>query len=98
PEIRPRFDIWNTCDFFVTAGFDLSRPTGGETAKDDVNRRHNLGFFFDQSVARLPDKIAIIDLFGGRERCATYRQLDERMNGGAHMLAPLGVTPLQRVA
>ena len=23
------------------------------------NRRRNLGFFFDQSVARLPDKVAI---------------------------------------
>src|SRR5262249_57139422 len=58
----------------------------------------NLGFFFDQSVARLPDKVAIIDLFGGRERCATYRQLDERMNGVASMLARLGVAPGERVA
>ena len=65
---------------------------------DNVNRRRNLGFFFDQSVARLPDKVAIIDLFGGRERCATYRQLDERMNGVARMLARLGVAPGERVA
>src|SRR5215467_14836700 len=65
---------------------------------DSVNRRRNLGFFFDQSVARLPDKVAIIDLFGGRERCATYRQLDERMNGVARMLARLGVAPGERVA
>ncbi|MBV8421208.1 MAG: AMP-binding protein, partial [Hyphomicrobiales bacterium] len=71
---------------------------GAETAKDDVNRRRNLGFFFDQSVARRPDKVAIIDLFGGRERCATYRQLDERMNGVASMLARLGVVPGERVA
>src|SRR5262249_1856389 len=48
--------------------------------------------------ARLPDKVAIIDLFGGRERCATYRQLDERMNGVARMLARLGVAPGERVA
>ena len=65
-------------------------------AKDDMNRRRNLGFFFDQSAARRPDKVAIIDLFGGRERCATYRQLDERMNGVASMLARLGVVPGER--
>src|SRR5262249_22170195 len=64
----------------------------------NMNRRRNLGFFFDHSVAGLPDKVAIIDLFGGRERCATYRQLDERMNGVASMLARLGVAPGERVA
>src|SRR5215813_1764655 len=62
------------------------------------NRRRNLGFFFDDAVARLPDKVAIIDLFGGRERCATYRQLDQRMNAVAGMLARLGVRPGERVA
>src|SRR6478609_2079777 len=46
---------------------------------DNPNRRRNLGFFFDQAIARVPDKVAIIDLFGGRERCTTYRQLGERM-------------------
>src|SRR5205823_8673619 len=65
---------------------------------DSVNRRRNLGFFFDASVARVPEKIAIIDLFGGNERRATYRQLDERMNAVASMLARLGVTPGERVA
>src|SRR5215510_2290108 len=64
----------------------------------NMNRRRNLGFFFDHSAARLPDKVAIIDLFGGRERCATYRQLDERMNGVARMLARLGVAPGERIA
>ena len=62
------------------------------------NRRRNLGFFFDQSVARLPEKVAIIDLFGGKERRATYRQLDERMNRVASMLPRLGVAPGERVA
>src|SRR3954471_19895499 len=65
---------------------------------NDINRRRNLGFFFDQSLARVPDKVAIIDLFGGKERRATYRQLDERMNGVAGMLARLGVAPGERVA
>src|SRR5215475_1657365 len=65
---------------------------------NDINRRRNLGFFFDQSVARAPDKVAIIDLFGGKERRATYRQLDARMNAVASMLARLGVVPGERVA
>ena len=64
----------------------------------DANRRRNLGFFFDDTVRRLPDKIAIIDLFGGRERTSTYRQLDERMDRVAGMLAALGVRPGERVA
>src|SRR5205823_700383 len=62
------------------------------------NRRRNLGFFFDESIRRLPDKVAIIDLFGGRERQSTYRQLDQRMNAVASMLARLGVRPGDRVA
>src|SRR5205823_14649785 len=65
---------------------------------DSVNRRRNLGFFFDASVARVPEKIAIIVLFGGNERRASYRQLDERMNAVASMLARFGVTPGERVA
>src|SRR5205809_6943058 len=65
---------------------------------NDINRGRNLGFFFDHSVARAPDKVAIIDLFGGKERRATYRQLDSRMNGVASMLARLGVAPGERVA
>src|SRR6266540_3911147 len=64
----------------------------------NMHRQRNLGFFFDDAIRRLPDKVAIIDLFGGRERRATYRQLDERMNGVASMLARLGVRPGERVA
>jgi long-chain acyl-CoA synthetase len=63
-----------------------------------VNRIRNLGFFFDETVRRLPDKVAIIDLFGGQERTSTYRQLDQRMDGVARMLARLGVRPGERVA
>jgi long-chain acyl-CoA synthetase len=65
---------------------------------DNINRRRNLGFFFDQTVARVPDKVAIIDLFGGRERLSTYRGLDARMDAVARMLARLGVRPGERVA
>src|SRR5262250_845261 len=68
------------------------------TPMTDVNRRRNLGFFFDRSVAPVPDKVAIIDLFGGRERTSSYRQLDARMDAVARMLARLGVRPGERVA
>jgi non-ribosomal peptide synthetase component F len=75
-----------------------SQPPVRPTPMTMDNRRRNLGFFFDQSVARLPEKVAIIDLFGGKERRATYRQLDSRMNRVASMLARLGVAPGERVA
>src|SRR5215470_6022792 len=65
---------------------------------DNVNRRRNLGFFFDQSVARLLDKVASIDLFRGGERTSSYRQLDARMDAVARMLPRLGVRPGERVA
>src|SRR5215813_3927296 len=65
---------------------------------DRLNRRRNLGFFFDDATARVPGKVAIIDLWGGRERLSTYRQLDARMDAVARMLARLGVRPGERVA
>src|SRR6266568_2065025 len=70
----------------------------GMTQDATTNRRRNLGYFFDRTVERLPDKVAIIDLFGGRERKSTYRQLDERMNRVAGMLARLDVRRGERVA
>src|SRR4249919_621154 len=63
----------------------------------DPNRARNLGFFFDASVRALPDKVAVIDLFGGRERQITYRALDERMDRVAAMLAGLGARPSERI-
>src|SRR5262245_18427731 len=68
------------------------------TPGEDHNRRRNLGYFFDAAVARWPDKVCIIDLFGGRERPITYRALDMRMDRVAGMLARLGVRPGERVA
>src|ERR1700751_3867935 len=68
------------------------------TQDTTINRRRNLGFFFDKTIERLPDKVAIIDLFGGKERTSTYKQLDERMDRVASMLARLGVKPGERIA
>src|SRR5207245_8558599 len=65
---------------------------------DSVIRRRKFSVFVDSAVARVPEKIAIIDLFGGNERRASYRRLDERMNAVASMLARFGVTPGERVA
>jgi long-chain acyl-CoA synthetase len=70
----------------------------GRSAVHDENRRRNLGFFFDEALRRLPEKVAIIDLFGGQERRSTYQQLDDRMDRVARMLARLGVLPGDRVA
>ena len=62
-----------------------------------INRKRNLGYFFDDTVRRLPDKVAIVDLFGAKERSSTYRQLDERMDQVARLLARLGVRSGERV-
>ena len=63
----------------------------------DPNRARNLGFFFDASVRAVPDKVAVIDLFGGRERQITYRALDARMDRVAAMLAGLGAQAGERI-
>ena len=61
------------------------------------NRDINLGYFFSNSVARFPDKVAVIDLYGGRERFVTYRELDERADRVAGLLTRLGIAPGERV-
>jgi long-chain acyl-CoA synthetase len=65
---------------------------------DEFNRRRNLGYFFDGALARSPDKVCVIDLFGGKEREFTYGQLNARMDRLASVLARLGVRPGERVA
>ncbi len=64
---------------------------------DEVNRRHNLGYFFNDSVKQFPDKVAIFDLWGNQERQSTYRQLDDRMTRVAVTLARLGIKAGERV-
>ena len=67
------------------------------TNSETFNRARNLGFFFDAAVRAMPDKVAVIDLFGGRERQVTYRALDARMDRVAAMLAGLGAQAGERI-
>ena len=73
-----------------------SEQFSGSTHKD-MTRETNLGYFFADSVRRYPNKVAIIDLHGGRERQVTYAQLDERSDRVASLVQSLGVKPGQRV-
>lgn len=71
--------------------------TSTEAARRSGDRSENLGYFFAESVARVPDKVAIIDLWGGRERTSTYARLDERADRIAGLVTRLGVRPGERV-
>jgi acyl-CoA synthetase (AMP-forming)/AMP-acid ligase II len=61
-------------------------------------RQDNLGFFFCETAAAKPDKTALIDLFGGKERTRTYSELDRRTDRVAALLAGLGLAPGDRLA
>src|SRR5258705_3311581 len=73
------------------------KPTDFNQQMSALNRSRNLGFFFDAAVREVPDKVAVIDLFGGRARQITYRALDARMDRVAAMLAGLGARPGERI-
>ena len=62
-----------------------------------ASKAKNLGYFFAESVARFPQKTAVIDLHGGEERQVTYAQLDERADRVAGLVQSLGVKPGERV-
>lgn len=62
-----------------------------------MSREKNLGYFFADSVRRFPDKVAIIDLHGGRSREMTYAMLDERADRVAGLVRRLGIAPGERV-
>jgi long-chain acyl-CoA synthetase len=62
-----------------------------------MSRETNLGYFFEDSVRRFPDRVAIIDLYGGSERKVTYAQFDERCDRAAGLVRNLGVKPGERV-
>ena len=48
---------------------------------DTINTQRNLGYFFAESVRRVPDKVCIIDLSGGTERSVNPPSAADR--GGA---------------
>jgi long-chain acyl-CoA synthetase len=62
-----------------------------------VSRETNLGYFFAGSVERFPQKVAVIDLYGGVERNVTYAELDERADRVAGLLQTRGVKAGERV-
>src|SRR5262249_53740222 len=74
-----------------------SQIDSARTPAADPNRARNLGFFFDASVRATSDKVAVIDLFGGRERQITYRALDQPMDRVAAVLAGRGARAGERI-
>ncbi|MEO7403749.1 MAG: class I adenylate-forming enzyme family protein [Burkholderiales bacterium] len=60
-------------------------------------RETNLSYFFANSVASYPDRVAVIDLYGGVERLITYAQLDERADRVAGLMQRLGIVAGERV-
>jgi long-chain acyl-CoA synthetase len=50
------------------------------------------------SIGRDPDKVAIIDLSAGKERCFTYRDFEERADAVARALTARGLVRGDRVA
>jgi long-chain acyl-CoA synthetase len=72
-------------------------PTLISTSMTDA-ARENLGYFFSETAASSPDRVALIDLCKGKERTLTYGQLDERATRVASSLASLGLRPGDRLA
>lgn len=61
-------------------------------------RQFNLGYWSYQATSSHPDKPALIDLFGDRERQTSYRELNTRLDRVAAMLAASGLRPGDRLA
>lgn len=63
------------------------------------NPRHdNLGFFFSDAAARYAGRVALIDLWGARERRFTYAELDARADYAAALLQSMGARAGERIA
>jgi len=63
-----------------------------------ARRQTNLGYFSRQAAQDQPDRVALIDLFGDRERALTYAALEERLDRVASLLAARGLKPGDRFA
>jgi acyl-CoA synthetase (AMP-forming)/AMP-acid ligase II len=60
--------------------------------------RDNLGFFFSDAAARCPERIAIVDLWGDRERRSSYAELETRTDRAASLLQSMGAVAGERIA
>lgn len=61
-------------------------------------KRFNLGYISSRTAAADPDRLAVVDLRGGRERRFSYRELEERLDQLAAALAGLRLPLGERVA
>jgi long-chain acyl-CoA synthetase len=61
-------------------------------------RANNLGYFFSDQAHAGSDRVAVIDLWGGRERHWTYQRLEQRMENVARFIQSLGLAPGNRIA
>lgn len=59
---------------------------------------NNLGYWLHDARAEFPDRVALIDLSRTPPREVTYRELDERMNRVANLLAAAGIRAGDRFA
>ncbi len=80
-----------------TATKSWTRPTETDLASSD-RRLGNLGYWIMDAAHRTPDKVALIDLSGERERTLTYGALDGRLDRVAAMLTASGMRPGDRLA
>lgn len=61
-------------------------------------RAENLGYFCHGPATAHPDRVAVIDLFGGSERQFTYGAVEEGMDRVAALLSARGLAMGERVA
>jgi long-chain acyl-CoA synthetase len=73
-----------------------SRAEDG-AAERTADRAANLGYFCHRPARAHPERLAVIDLHGQRERHFTYGQIDEAMDRVAAALTARGLTPGERV-
>ena len=64
---------------------------------DDV-RQTNLGYFFADTAVRMPERVAIVDLWGDRRRVFSYAELDRRTEALGALIQSLGARPGERIA
>jgi long-chain acyl-CoA synthetase len=74
-----------------------TRPIEADLASPDA-RIGNLGYWCMDAARSTPDKVALIDLSGERERSLTYGALNSRLDRVAATLSASGMRPGDRLA